>query len=334
MHPVKHTFFVILTVLFCAINGAALAHDNGGEDHDHNRVTITEKGNFRFISSNGIPDHKPGAFPNRGNPNRISEQMYKFRVTLEPKKREASVEAGRMLFGVAVNGVVLDPGTAEFYRNDRRSGWRYQAMSGKIDLGLDDHHAHVQPTGAYHYHGIPTGLVQSLIKEKKLDKESQQMILLGYAADGFPIYNVYAHQDANDVDSGLHKLKSSYRLKKGERDGGPGGSYDGTFEEDFEYEKDLGDLDECNGREGVTPEYPDGTYYYVLTEDYPFIPRRFKGQPDESFIKGPPGGPNGPRRGPQNGRPFGPPRDGNRPPPPRGGDGPPPRGDRPPPPRG
>ena len=27
----------------------------------------------------------------------------------------------------------------------------------------------------------------------------------------------------------------------------------------------LGDLDECNGRFGSTPEYPQGTYYYVST---------------------------------------------------------------------
>ena len=84
-------------------------------------------------------------------------------------------------------------------------------------------------------------------------------------------------------------MKSSWRLKAGNRpDDGPGGRYDGTFSADYEYVEDLGDLDECNGRFGVTPEYPDGTYYYVITEDFPVIPRCFKGRPDKSFTIGPP----------------------------------------------
>ena len=46
----------------------------------------------------------------------------------------------------------------------------------------------------------------------------------------------------------------------------------------------------------MTPEYPDGTYYYVATDSFPFIPRFFHGKPDKSFEKQmgpPPGGPGG-----------------------------------------
>ena len=152
------------------------------------------------------------------------------------------------------------------------------------------------------------------------------MILVGYAADGFPIYSEYAHADADDASSKLRKMKPSFRLKKGARPGGddaPGGKYDGTYNQDFEYIEGLGDLDECNGRTGVTPEYPDGTYYYVLTDRFPFIPRAFRGTPDESFERRR-GGRNGPgndddrRHPPRDGeRPPHPPRDGDRPPPPR-----------------
>ena len=67
----------------------------------------------------------------------------------------------------------------------------------------------------------------------------------------------------------LKKLRSSYQLKKSARDGGPGGQPDGRFGADFEYIQNSGDLDECNGRTGVTPEYPQGTYYYCITEDFP-----------------------------------------------------------------
>jgi hypothetical protein len=90
------------------------------------------------------------------------------------------------------------------------------------------------------------------------------------------------------------EVKSSYRLKAGRRptdNGQPGGTYDGIFVEDFEYIAGEGDLDECSGRFGVTPEFPEGVYHYVLTEDFPFIPRAFRGTPDPSFaLRGGPGG--------------------------------------------
>ena len=51
----------------------------------------------------------------------------------------------------------------------------------------------------------------------------------------------------------------------------------GAFTQDYEYVEGLGDLDECNGRIGVTPEFPEGIYYYVVTDDFPFFTRCLKG---------------------------------------------------------
>ena len=319
-----------------------------------NEVQITIKDGFREITSNGIPNHPAGAFPNRNNPNAIGPQQYRFRVPLEPKLNEQPTPMRGMLFGVALNGVVFDPATAEFWNHDRRAGWNYEALGGGMNLGLDQNLAHVQPSGAYHYHGIPTGLIEQLAKKaddaprergaasravdggsrersgapvaKAGEKRSaKSMLLIGYAADGFPIYGPEAHADANDPSSALKKMKPGYRLKAGMRPGGsdgPGGKYDGSFTADFEYVKGSGDLDECNGRRGVTPEYPSGTYYYVLTETFPSVPRLFRGTPNESFRKtdgpggrggrGVPGGAGGPG--------------GRRPPPPHAGR----PGDRPP----
>ena len=46
------------------------------------KVTITLRGEQRAIEANGIPDHAPGQFPRRGNPNSISEQRHRQRVAL------------------------------------------------------------------------------------------------------------------------------------------------------------------------------------------------------------------------------------------------------------
>lgn len=288
--------------LITALNAASVETETA-------HVHITEARGYRYIVSDGLPNHATGQFPNRGNPNTIQLQYYRFRVPLAPVAAPSPVAMNHMPFGVALNGVPFDPGTAEYWNGD--PNWHFEALSGRINLGVDFSNAHVQPNGAYHYHGEPKGLMAALGK-------ATDMQLLGYAADGFPIYSNLGYRNPADPSSGLTTLHSSWRVKTGERNGGPGGNWDGTFVQDYIYVSGSGDLDECNGRSGVTPEYPSGTYYYVITNEFPFIPRYFRGTPDESFQrKGPPpGGPGGGRRGGPGG-PGGPPPWRNGPPPPR-----------------
>jgi len=309
----RYTSFLSLASLFFfaqTLPAHEGSHPGGsGEQPKNSKVKITEENGFRIIEANGLPDHNHGQFPNRRNPHSISSQKYNYRVPLNPEKASKLTFLFLSPFGIPVNGVPFDPGAAEFWNRNPRSGWQYEALSGKIDLGVDSSHAHVQPTGAYHYHGMPTELIKSL------GGNESQMLLLGYAADGFPIYAPNAYSDPDDSSSRLKRMKSSYQLKEGTRSGGsnsPGGKYDGSFVQDYEFVEGAGDLDVCNGRVGVTPEYPEGTYYYVLTDDFPFIPRAFRGTPNMSFKRG---GPGGGRRG---GPPGGPPGGRRGPPPPRG----------------
>ena len=190
------------------------------------KVKIYEKDGFRVVESNGIPDHATGEFPNPGNPNRISEQKYKYKIPLSPKvspegfrmpgpppqdrndqngeRRGPPPNGGPSVFGVALNGIPFDPGTGEAWNNDMRSGWNIEALTGKTNFGADKNNAHVQPSGAYHYHGIPTGLVERLAGENV----GKEMVLVGYAADGFPIYSQYGYANADDAKSGIKKLTS------------------------------------------------------------------------------------------------------------------------------
>ncbi|HYX31420.1 MAG TPA: YHYH protein [Pyrinomonadaceae bacterium] len=257
-------------------------------DEKDNHVDIVVRGDYRYITANGVPNHRHGDFPNRGNPNTIRAQTYTFRMPAKPQLAKDTTPLGMNPFGIAINGVPFDPGAAEWWNNDPSSGWQYEALSGKINLGMDQNNAHVQPNGAYHYHGLPTGLIEQL-------GDGRRMNLIGYAADGFPIYEQFGYR-LKDIRSDIIKLRSSYRLKAGTRAAGPGGKYDGTFVQDYEYVAGFGDLDPCNGRTGVTPEYLSGTYYYVITSEFPFIPRCWRGTPDDSFKRrGPRGRPPGSR---------------------------------------
>ncbi|MCA8999324.1 MAG: YHYH protein, partial [Planctomycetaceae bacterium] len=296
MKWIRLSFVWCLQIELLVLPGASWGHDGPhphihgtGNGHDgvptefvafapgtSNRVSIEIRDGFRYITANGIPDHETGQFPNRGNPNSIRPQSYVFRVPINPQPKQETDDSNANersdrrlpspppLMGVALNGVVFDPGTAEFWRRDPRSGWNYEALSGKIDLGLDESNAHVQPTGAYHYHGVPNALME------QLGGNAVSMLLLGYAADGFPIYAPRAYSEPLNSESEIRELKSSYRLRSGPRPvGSPGGRFDGTFVQDYEFMKGLGDLDEYNGRVGVTPEYPQGIYYYVITNQFP-----------------------------------------------------------------
>lgn len=257
-------------------------------------VEISIAGSDRVITSNGIPASNHGTFPNPHNPHSISPQLHEFRVPLNPTLASEITPVEFSLFGVALDGVPFDPGTAEYWNGDRYSGWRYEALTGAMNLGLDENHAHVQPQGAYHYHGLPTGLVEQL-------GAPQQMQLIGYAADGFPIYSSYGHENPNDLTSPVGELKSSYVLKSGQRISGPGGTHNGTFVQDYEYRTGAGDLDECNGRIGVTPDSARPTYHYYVTTAFPFVPRCWRGVPDRSFRHRPLANrpEAGQRRGPQ-----------------------------------
>lgn len=249
--------------------------------------TAEVAGAKRVLRSNGMPGHAVGDFPNPHDPVPIRPQRHRFEVPLAPSVAKSATDLNMWLFGIAVNGVVFDP-SGPFWNRDGRSGWQFEVLApaNAVALGIDVNHAHTQGRGVYHYHGLPTGLLWQLRRRAP----ERPMHLLGYAADGFPIYGPDAPSDSDALDSPSRRLRSSYRLQPGKRAGGPGGRHDGTFVEDFVYEPGSGDLDECNGRFGPTPEHPDGIYYYVLTDEFPFIPRRYRGTPDLSFRHGPPPG--------------------------------------------
>ena len=252
-----------------------------------NEVYFNTDGDLRIITSNNIPDHVVGLFGAGSgslNPNQIEPQNSRYEIDLNPEKNDNLISLSNngptYSFGILFNGIELDPIAAEPWPHTKpitsNHNWDWNLEATNAGLGLDCNNAHVQPNGKYHYHGIPENYLRNIASELT------EMLLLGYAADGFPIYYQYGY-----INSELSLLNSSYVLKSGNRSGNgidePCGTYNGVYTADYEYIEGFGDLDECNGYEGFTPEYPNGTYYYVLTEAYPGIPRCFKGIPSQDF---------------------------------------------------
>jgi hypothetical protein len=246
---------------------------------------------LRNVLGNGIPSHAVGAFPNAANPNKITPQSVQFTVTLTPVLHQG--EAARVKeSGMAINGITFDPGTggscpsgiksAKECTMDRGPGqWRMEALGqSSFNFGMDANNAHVQPDGGYHYHGLPTGLLSADAAA------GRTMQLIGWASDGYPMYALFGHSDEHSAASSLRKMRGSYRIKITPDAGRPAPILVpmGTFVQDYEYAAGSGDLDECNGRQGVTPEFPKGTYHYYVTDTYPYVQRCVKGTPNASAM--------------------------------------------------
>ena len=99
---------------------------------------------------------------------------------------------------------------------------------------------------------------------KEVESKSHSPII-GWAYDGNPIYGPYGY---SEITGGIIKsMVSGYELiSQTERVNGPSKSIYpiGFFVEDYVYTGN-GDLDECNGRFCITPEYPNGVYAYFTT---------------------------------------------------------------------
>ncbi|MGZ5505326.1 MAG: YHYH protein [Limisphaerales bacterium] len=160
-------------------------------------------------------------------------------------------------------------------------------------------------------------------------KPTKHSPILAWARDGLPIYGPYGYSDPMNAKSAVRRMVSGYVIRDGKNgtknlaltgrtslpkwaertyhmDGplrtseyGPNVSawaVLGRYIEDNDYLGDLGkkqggdfDLDECNARYCVTPEFPTGTwaYFVAITRDgNPAFPYNI----GHSFVGGPSGG--------------------------------------------
>ncbi|MGY9001161.1 MAG: YHYH protein, partial [Rhodospirillales bacterium] len=148
MFPLK--IIGILGVIVISLRPEILSANN-------NKIDISVEGGQRCFTTNGIPDHPTGNFPNRGNPHKITEQEVYVCITTSPKKKR-TVTLIRGTLGIAINGVQFRPNTAGSWDPDARRGhsrhgdgsWTIEIFGARGKLGLDFNNAHVGKGGLYH----------------------------------------------------------------------------------------------------------------------------------------------------------------------------------------
>ncbi|WP_370979777.1 YHYH protein [Agaribacterium sp. ZY112] len=252
----------------------------------NSEVSISLDADECVLTANGIPNHDFNDESARFATD-VSAINRSFRFPQTPSfAASASPLSQQSYDAVMLNGVVLDILSAGCYKpNDAMAdtdgnvpvgcrledGWLLDPLSPLNRFGTDLHNAHTQPDGTYHYHGNPMALFDDL-------PGSFGSPVIGYAADGFPIYGSYFYDES---EGRVRKALSGYELKTGERPSGeanPSGNYDGQYIDDYEF-TGAGDLDECNGM------LVNGQYAYYVSDNYPWVIACFKGEVNASFQK-------------------------------------------------
>lgn len=276
-----------------------------------NCQSVKYSNNWAYITTTGVPAYVTGPFQD-GNPSQAQNQNAIFKMPLNPTQNTgtlSSTTGGNI--GIFINGVALfdyrdgvawntstnslcgglpgmspcpgGPGTSQ--------SWNRDAVVAE-KAGFDCSKGH-PAMGNYHHHQNPSAFKLDLTVISTIcnlyDADGLYAIdalvhspLIGFAADGFPIYGAYGYKNVNGT-GGIIRIKSGYQKRNISTrthwaDGtdvadGPAVSATyplGYFREDYEFVSHPSDpdyLDEHNGRFCVTPEYPNGIYCYFATVD-------------------------------------------------------------------
>jgi hypothetical protein len=305
------------------INGSHYVQGNSTAIQDNVKANVQKveySSAWVYVTTHGIPAYTTGPFLD-GNPSLASDQNAIFKLPLTPVQNTGTptaTQGGNI--GIFINGTAMfdfRDGVAWNTTTNSLCGgpgnppcpggpattqaWNRDAIVAE-KAGFDCSKGH-PAQGNYHHHQNPSAFDLDLTVISTIctlyDADGLYAIdntvhspLIGFAADGFPIYGAYGFANA-DGTGGITRIKSSYQLRAittrtVHADGtdvadGPAVSATyplGYFREDYEYIPHVGQadyLDSHNGRFCVTPEYPNGTYCYFATVDanwnsaYPYL---------------------------------------------------------------
>lgn len=305
------------------INGSHYVQGNSTAIQDNVKANVQKveySSAWVYVTTHGIPVYTTGPFLD-GNPSLASDQNAIFKLPLTPVQNTGTptaTQGGNI--GIFINGTAMfdfRDGVAWNTTTNSLCGgpgnppcpggpattqaWNRDAIVAE-KAGFDCSKGH-PAQGNYHHHQNPSAFDLDLTVISTIctlyDADGLYAIdntvhspLIGFAADGFPIYGAYGFANA-DGTGGITRIKSSYQLRAittrtVHADGtdvadGPAVSATyplGYFREDYEYIPHVGQadyLDSHNGRFCVTPEYPNGTYCYFATVDanwnsaYPYL---------------------------------------------------------------
>ncbi len=280
---------------------------------------VFSSSNWVYVRSSGLASYTMGPWQNGSFPNLPANQKLLYRVPRTNGVPTTKTLTGGGQIGIFVDGVEMFNswdafawnGSSEVNAGTTTYYWNRDAYVNE-GATFDPGYAHQQNTGTYHYHASPIALRYLLgdnvnfnpatkTYSESTNAPTQHSPILGWVADGFPVYGPYGYSNATNANSGIRRMISGYVIRNGSYGtsnltangrstipqwavrlfgvasnivSGPAVSTTyplGRYMEDNDYLGDHGytqgvdfDLDQYNGRYCVTPEFPNGTYAYFV----------------------------------------------------------------------
>ncbi len=279
---------------------------------------IYSSSNWVYIRTSGLATHTMGPWLNGAFPNLPINTKTFWRIPRTNGVPPTKTLTPGGAIGYFVDGVAMFDSRDAFYWNGTTEPngtgyWNREAYVNE-SATFDPGYAHQPQDGSHHYHASPVALRYELGDHvdfnptTKMYSESTNAVtkhspLLGWVADGYPVYGPYGYSVATNSASGIRRMISGYVLRNGQLGTSNLPAYGRStipqwavrlynvasnilagppvnttyplsrYMEDNDYLGDLGfsagtntfDLDEYNGRYCVTPEFSGGTYAYFVS---------------------------------------------------------------------
>jgi len=256
-------------------NGVNSAGGSGSGPWFQCDVSVTVQNNQMIVESNGIPNHDFLSTMGCCAPEKDFTTTYPLNPVNDTSgghdTTNCPASAGRWECVPDRGAVAMSVNGAPIFGPEEGPGG--DAVALHFDYFNEDRQpivlgwctGHSAGQGGFHYHydancvywEPEAGETMEDYDASKI-KSDEHSPIIGWAFDGYPIYGMYGY---NEDQTSLKAITSSYGIER-TQDGGDQG-YNGI--DDWNYVAGSGDLDECNGRFGPTPEYPEGIYHYVST---------------------------------------------------------------------
>jgi hypothetical protein len=190
--------------------------------------------NWIYVRSTGLASYIMGPWMNGNFPNLPVNQKVLFRFPRTNSVPTTKTSNGTGQIGVFVDGVAMynswDAFTWDTASNaDEQNVTGYWNRDAYVNEGasFDAGNAHQQNTGQYHYHANPIALRYLLgdhvdynsttrTYSEDTNTPTKHSPILGWAADGYPIYGPYGYSNPTNANSGIRRMVSGYVLRNGQ----------------------------------------------------------------------------------------------------------------------
>lgn len=200
---------------------------------------VYSSSNWVYVRSTGLASYTMGPwyldaqkkmlFPNLP----VNQQVFYSIPRTNYVPASKSVNGGGQI-GMFVDGVAMY-NSWDAYTWDSASNADVQNVTGYWNrdayvnegVSFDPGYAHQQNTGVYHYHADPLGLRYMLgdhvdfnastkVFSEDTSTPTKHSPILGWVADGYPIYGPYGYSNATNANSGIRRMVSGFVLRNGQ----------------------------------------------------------------------------------------------------------------------